>query len=93
MEYSLVSLRYEQRRALLRTRELLWDMLDPNRRPKTVKELRMRVFCAMRHFPLLDERGEPLWSQDDFDNQMAGVSSGEINRVALCGEIPPPPPF
>jgi hypothetical protein len=52
-------------------------MLDPNRRPKTVKELRMRVCCAMRHFPLLDERGEPIWSQDDFDNQMAGVLAAE----------------
>ena len=52
-------------------------MLDPNTRPKTVQELRMRVCSAMRHFPLLDERGEPIWSQDDFDNQMAGVLAAE----------------
>lgn len=63
-----MSLRYEQRRALLKARELLWDMLDHKKRPKTVKELRVRVCCAMHHFPSLDERGEPLWSQDDFDN-------------------------
>jgi hypothetical protein len=43
-------------------------MLDRNKRPKTMKELRMRVCSAMRHFPPLDERGEPIWSQDNFDN-------------------------
>jgi hypothetical protein len=63
-----MSLRYEQRRALLKARELLWDMLDRNKRPKTMKELRMRVCSAMRHFPPFDERGEPIWSQDNFDN-------------------------
>jgi hypothetical protein len=63
-----MSLRYEQRRALLKARELLWDMLDRNKRPKTMKELRMRVCSAMRHFPPLDERGEPIWSQDNFDS-------------------------
>ena len=63
-----MSIRYEQRRALSKARELLWDMLDRNKRPKTMKELRMRVCSAMRHFPPLDERGEPIWSQDNFDN-------------------------
>ena len=62
-----MSLRYEQRTALLRSRELLWDMLDAQKRPKTVKELKLRVCSALRHFPFLDERGEPLWSQDDFE--------------------------
>jgi hypothetical protein len=32
-----------------------------------VKELRERAYSALRHFPFLDERGEPLWSQDDFE--------------------------
>jgi hypothetical protein len=62
-----MSLKYEQRRALLKSRDLLRDLLDPKRRPKTVKELRERAACALRHFPFLDERGEPLWSQDEFD--------------------------
>lgn len=62
-----MSLRYEQRTALLRSRELLWDMLDAQKRPKTVKELKLRVCSALRHFPCLDERGEPIWSQDDFE--------------------------
>jgi hypothetical protein len=62
-----MSLRFEQRRALLRSRELLYDLLNPQKRPKTVKEMRQRVSSALRHFPFLDERGEPMWSQDDFE--------------------------
>ena len=69
-------------------------MLDPKKRPKTVQELRMRVCCAMRHFPFLDERGEPMWSQDEFDNQMAGGScNGEINRGARLPVRPAPRPL
>jgi hypothetical protein len=63
-----MSLRFEQRRALLKVRVLLYDLLNPQRRPKTVKELRQRVSSAVRHFPPLDERGEPLWSMDEFDS-------------------------
>jgi hypothetical protein len=62
-----MSLRLEQRRALVMSRDLLRDLLDPKRRPKTVKELRERAACALRHFPFLDERGEPMWSEDEFD--------------------------
>jgi N-acetyl-anhydromuramoyl-L-alanine amidase len=62
-----MSLRFEQGKALLKSRNLLRDCLDPQKRPKTVKELRERAYSALRHFPFLDERGEPLWSQDDFE--------------------------
>jgi hypothetical protein len=62
-----MSLRFEQRRALLKARQLLRDCLDPKKRPKTVKELRERAYSALRHYPFLDERGEPLWSQDEFE--------------------------
>jgi hypothetical protein len=55
-----VSLRHEQRRALLKARDLLRDLLHPSTRPKTVKELRERARCALRHYPFLDERGEPM---------------------------------
>jgi hypothetical protein len=61
-----VSLRYEQRRALLKARDLLRDLLHPLTRPKSVKEMRERASCALRHYPFLDERGEPMWSQDEF---------------------------
>jgi hypothetical protein len=61
-----MSLRYEQRNALKKCRDLLYDLLDPKARPKSVKELRQRASSALRHFPMLDERGEPLWSDDPF---------------------------
>jgi hypothetical protein len=61
-----MSLRYEQYRALKRSRDLLCDLLEPRCRPKTVKELRLRVLSALRHFPFLHANGEPMWSQDDF---------------------------
>jgi hypothetical protein len=62
-----MSLKFEQRRALLKARDLLRALLHPSTRPKTVKELRERAYSALRHFPFLDERGEPMWSQDEFD--------------------------
>lgn len=62
-----MSLKFEQRAALLKARELLRDCIDPKRRPKTAKELRERAYCALRHYPFLDERGEPMWSEDDFE--------------------------
>ena len=63
-----MSLKFEQRKSLIKVRALLYDLLNPQQRPKTVKELRQRVSSAVRHFPPLDERGEPLWSQDEFDS-------------------------
>lgn len=63
-----MSLKFEQRRALLKSRALLYDLLNPKKRPKTIKELRQRVSSAVRHFPPLDKRGEPLWSMDEFDD-------------------------
>jgi hypothetical protein len=62
-----MSLKFEQRRALLKARDLLRDLLHPSTRPKTVPELRERAACALRHYPFLDERGEPMWSQDEFE--------------------------
>jgi len=72
-----MSLRHEQRRALIKARDLLRDCLDPQARPKTVAELRERAARALRHFPFLDERGEPLWSQDEFDSELVGNGGGE----------------
>jgi hypothetical protein len=71
-----MSLKFEQRAALLKARELLYDLMNPQKRPKTVKELKRRASSALRHFPFLDERGEPLWSQDEFDDSQL------IERVA-----------
>ena len=61
-----MSLRNEQYWALKKTRQFLSDLLFPKTRPKSVKELRDRVFSCTRHFPPLDEHGKPHFSKDDF---------------------------
>jgi hypothetical protein len=60
-----MSLRYEQYRALRRTRQFLADLLHPSTRPRTVKELRGRASACLRHFPFLEESGKPIFSQDE----------------------------
>ena len=64
-----MSLRREQYQALLRTKQLLRDLTLPATRPKTVKELRSRVFSCLRHWPALRENGEPMFSQDPFSDE------------------------
>lgn len=61
-----MSLRFEQYWALRKTRDFLWDLMDPQKRPKTVAEMRQRVRSCTKHFPFLEESGKPIWSQDDF---------------------------
>ena len=61
-----MSLRYEQYWSLRRTRQFLADLLHPSTRPKTVKELRGRASACLRHFPVLEESGKPIFSQDEF---------------------------
>ena len=58
-----MSVKEEQYRSLRMTRELLFDMLDPKRRPKTVKEMNERVRYCLRHFPFLHKDGEPMFSK------------------------------
>ena len=72
-----MSLKHEQRNALLKARQLLRDCLDPKKRPKTVRELRERAHSALRHYPFLDERGEPYWSEDEFDEINGGGRAAE----------------
>ena len=61
-----MSLRREQYWALKKTRQFLSDMLFPQTRPKTIKELKQRVFSCTRHFPSLDEHGRPYFSKDEW---------------------------
>jgi len=58
-----MSIKSEQYRALLYTRELLYDLLTSEKRPKRVKELRERVRTCLRHFPFLNKDGEPMFSR------------------------------
>lgn len=62
-----MSLKHEQYQSLLMTRELLYDLLRPDKRPKTVAETRERVRRCLRHFPPLRENGGPMFSNDDWD--------------------------
>jgi hypothetical protein len=58
-----MSLKREQYQALQRSRQLLYELLDSKTRPKRVSELRDRVARCLKHFPPLDENGEPLFSK------------------------------
>jgi hypothetical protein len=62
-----MSLKFEQYRSLKMTREFMWDLLDPQKRPKTVLELKKRAGNCLRHFPMLTEKGKPIFSRDNFD--------------------------
>jgi hypothetical protein len=57
-----MSIRKEQYQALLRTEELLRDLVNPKKRPKTQKEMRDRVSRCLKHFPRLTDEGEPIFS-------------------------------
>jgi hypothetical protein len=59
-----MSLKFEQYESLLKTREFLFDLLDPKKRPKSVKETRDRVSRCLRHFPPLKSDGEPMFSNN-----------------------------
>jgi hypothetical protein len=63
-----MSLRYQQHESLRRTRELLYDMLFTQTRPKTVKEMKQRVMRCLRHFPPLTEAGQPIFSNDPWSD-------------------------
>lgn len=52
----------EQYASLLKTRELLFDLLDPKKRPKTQKEMQQRVKACLRHYPFLEADGKPMFS-------------------------------
>ena len=59
-----MSLRYEQYRALHDTLRLLMDI---HRQDVKLGELKDRAYNCLRHYPLLDERGEPMFSNDPFE--------------------------
>lgn len=62
-----MSLKYEQYRALVKTQELLRDLLTVDQYPKTKKEMRDRAYRCLKHFPFLLDTGEPVFSQDEFE--------------------------
>ena len=60
-----MSLRYEQHRALKMTREFLHEIIV-SKEPLRKKALREKAYSCLRHFPFLDEKGKPIFSEDNF---------------------------
>jgi len=42
---------YERRNAVNRTREFLVDLLDPKKTPRIPKQVRMRAYNCLKHYP------------------------------------------
>ena len=59
-----MSLRIEQYRALKMTNEFLFEMLDPKKTPRVPGDVRRRASHCLRHYPVLRENGEPMFSRD-----------------------------
>jgi len=59
-----MSIRIEQYRSLLETREFLFALLDPSQTPRVPRAVRERASWCLRHFPFLRDNGEPEFSQD-----------------------------
>jgi len=68
-----MSLRYEQYHSLRNTREFLCDLLTVGQYPKTKREMRKRASACLKHFPFLHENGQPMWSQDNFTEDVGEV--------------------
>ena len=67
-----MSLRYEQYYSLKITQQFLRDLLTIENYPQTKGEMRERVHRCLRHFPFLYESGQPMWSKDEFTEDVEG---------------------
>ena len=61
-----MSLKYQQYRAILRAKDLLSDIVNPGKN-LTIEEIKERAYSALYHFPALTEKGEPIFSKDNFE--------------------------
>lgn len=59
-----MSLGYEQCRALKHTREFLFKLLALEDR-----DIKEGAHHCLHHFPLLNEHGKPMFSEDQFTNE------------------------
>ena len=60
-----MSLRYEQYYSLKKTQTFLRELLlRPGRWSKA--ELREEAGSCLKHYPHLTEKGQPMWSKDEF---------------------------
>ena len=60
-----MSLRYEQYRALKSSRDFLRDILQGNVTWKR-KDLKDQAARCLRHYPFLDDSGQPIFSNAEF---------------------------
>ncbi len=65
-----MSLRYEQYNALKKTRAFLSNILCVGTDIKSLKAMRNAASDCLKHFPPLYENGQPVFSQDEFTEDM-----------------------
>ena len=46
-----MTMNYERRNAVNRTRELLFDLLNPKKTPRVPKAIREEARCCLKHYP------------------------------------------
>ena len=59
-----MSLKFEEYNALKSTRDFLFEILHRPVRSWTSEELKGKSRNCLRHYPLLTESGEPMFSND-----------------------------
>lgn len=62
-----MSIKIEQYRSLILTKIFLYDLLTVDKYPRTKKEMRDRAMSCLRHFPLLEPNGNPMFSRDNIE--------------------------
>ena len=63
-----MSLKYEQYNSLKYTKEFLYKLLD-TKQTKVPKPIREEAARCLKHFPFLKENGEPIFSNDNFNQE------------------------
>ena len=77
-----MSLKSEQYYSLLITREFLYDLMNSKKRPKTVKELKLRASRCLWHYPMLNKNGMPIFSNDNFTDE-----NGDMKILSQLNDI------
>jgi len=69
-----MSLRYEQYRALKKSRAFLRELLSSPHRSWTAKEIKEKAYDCLRHYPYMNEHGKPFFSEDEFTNEDGSIN-------------------
>lgn len=60
---------YERKSAVNRTRKFLYDLMDPKATPRVPKDIRLQARSLLRHYP------------SDFDMEMACENEAKANPI------------